>query len=98
MAKTNSQDLNTIREQLNLLHKENHELRLKIAHDKERKLIKKKEYEDKIEKFQILANDASIRLTEGSELIRKLQQHLKICQEKVICRFSLKKFIINFFF
>ncbi|CAF1061970.1 unnamed protein product [Rotaria sordida] len=70
-------------EQLIILRKENHELRLKITQDKERKLIKIKDYEKKLEKFQILANDASIRLNEGSELIKKLQQHLKICQEKL---------------
>ncbi|CAM4768517.1 unnamed protein product [Rotaria magnacalcarata] len=94
MAKTNFPDLSNIREHYETLHnlqheqlialrKENHGLRLKLAHDKERRLIKKKEYEEKLEKLQILANDASIRLNEGSELIRKLQKHLKISQEKL---------------
>jgi primosomal protein N'' len=68
-------------EQLIALRKENHHLRGKIMHDKQRKLNKKKEYEDKLQNLQ---NDARIRLDEGSELIRKLQKHLKICQEKVI--------------
>lgn len=71
-------------EQLIALRKENHELRLKIIHNKQRKIIKKKEYE----KLQILFN-------EGNELIRKLQQHLKISQEKVIYSLLNKK---NFFF
>jgi hypothetical protein len=71
-------------EQLIALRKENHHLRGKIMHDKQRKINKKKEYEDKVENLQRLMNDARIRLDEGSELIRKLQQHLKICQEKVI--------------
>ncbi|CAF1545909.1 unnamed protein product [Rotaria sp. Silwood1] len=90
----NLQELNNIREyyqtlynlqyeQLIILHKENYQLRLKINQNKQRKLIKIKEYEDKLEKLQILANDASIRLNEGSELIRKLQKHLKISQEKL---------------
>jgi hypothetical protein len=80
MTENNLQDLDNIQhEQLIALRKENHELRLKIIHDKQRRIIKKKEFE----KLQMLVKDAAIRLNEGSELIRKLQQHLKICQEKV---------------
>jgi predicted YcjX-like family ATPase len=90
MSENNLQELDNIRkyyqtlnnlqhEQLIALRKENHELRLKI--------IKKKFYEEKFEKLQILNNDASIQLNEGSELIKKLQKHLKICQEKVIYLF-----------
>ena len=41
------------------------------------------EHEQQLSELQNLANDASIRLNEGSEVIRKLQKHLKICQEKV---------------
>jgi predicted oxidoreductase (fatty acid repression mutant protein) len=98
MSENNLQELDNIRqhyqilnnlqhEQLIALRKENHELRLKITHEQQRKLIKKKFYEEKLEKLQILNNDASIRLNEGSEVIRKLQKHLKICQEKVIYLF-----------
>ncbi|CAF3187456.1 unnamed protein product [Rotaria sp. Silwood2] len=94
MTENNLQKLNNLQEhyqtlynlqheQLITLRKENHELRLKITQNKEQKFKKIKEYEEKLEKLQILANDASIRLNEGSELIRKLQQHLKICQEKL---------------
>lgn len=90
MSENNLQELDNIRkyyqtlnnlqhEQLIALRKENHELRLKI--------IKKKFYEEKFEKLQILNNDASIQLNEGSELIKKLQKHLKIYQEKVIYLF-----------
>jgi hypothetical protein len=85
MTENNFQELN---EQLLALRKENHELRLKINYNKQRKILKKKEYKEKFEKFQILVNDASIRLNEGSQLIRKLQHHLKICQEKVIYSFK----------
>jgi hypothetical protein len=81
----NDLELNTLQhEQLIALRKENHQLRLKINYEKERKVSKKSEYEQKLHKLQILINDASNRLNEGSELIRKLQHHLKICQEKVI--------------
>ncbi|CAF1349744.1 unnamed protein product [Adineta steineri] len=78
------QTLNNLQqEQLIALRKENHDLKLKIISDKQRKLIRKKEYEEKLGNLQILVQDASIRLNEGSEVIRKLQQHLKICQEKL---------------
>lgn len=71
---------NFLGEQFMDLWKENEELRLKISHDKQRK----KEYKQKLETFKILVNDASVKLNEGSDLIKKLQQNLKLCQEKVI--------------
>ena len=87
----NFEELNHLQhEQLIALRKENHELRLKIIHDKQRKIVRKKEYQDKLKKLQILVNNASIQLNQGNELIRKLQQHLKICQEKVIYQLEKK--------
>ena len=78
-----SQDFDQIREQLIVLRKENHQLKLYITANEQQQKMQLKEYEDELEKLQNLLNDARLRLTEGSEMIRKLQQHLKICQEKV---------------
>ncbi|UJR15025.1 hypothetical protein I4U23_002001 [Adineta vaga] len=78
-----SQDFDQIREQLIVLRKENHQLKLYITANEQQQKMQLKEYEDELEKLQNLLNDARLRLTEGSEMIRKLQQHLKICREKL---------------
>ena len=63
-------------EQLIALRKENHQLQLKIHSDQQRMQRKKKLYEDRV-------HESDARYQELTELIRKLQQHLTISQEKV---------------
>lgn len=76
-------DAHQQQQQLAALRTENQLLRSKISSDRQRNLAEKKEQHDKLEQLQSLLHDAQLRLNEGSEVIRKLQHHLKTCQEKV---------------
>ena len=63
-------------EQLIALRKENHQLQLQIQSDQQRTQRKKAQYEDRV-------HESDARCHDLTELIRKLQQHLRISQEKV---------------